>query len=243
MARCRARTDRGTLCKNPVKEAGQRCRHHKGKPEAGPKPYKARSPRRRTYTPQPPRRQASPIRRPSSSNATQSVRRAQEQRQRRVRESAESCNRVISGAWQDVVTHRASQYVSEDTWLQMVSRRRHRKCILLAEVASAILNGRDAIHGFVGSVAGEVVFILGAGRVVKTFAQELASRLPLPMDTELVAVARALQVTGVLLCSLNSDDLTRCQCFIDLALVETKENVGNLLTAAMNDWVNLGSYA
>ncbi|WP_141580495.1 hypothetical protein [Actinomadura sp. WMMA1423] len=150
---------------------------------------------------------------------------------------------MISVAWRDAVTHRASQYVSEDTWLQMVSRRRHRKCTLLAELASAIFNGKDAIHGFVGSLAGEVAFIFGAGRVVKTFARELASRLPLPMETELVAVARALQVTGVLLCSLNGDDLTRCQCFIDLALAETKENVGNLLAAAMNDWVNLGSYA
>ncbi|TMQ89783.1 hypothetical protein ETD83_38340 [Actinomadura soli] len=146
---------------------------------------------------------------------------------------------MISGAWQDAVTHRANQYVSEDTWLQVTSRRRHRKCTLLAEMASAIFNGKDAIHGFVGSVAGEVAFLFGAGRVVKTFAQELASRLPLPMDTELVAVARALQVTGVLLCSLNGDDLTRCRCFIDLALTETKENAGNLLTAAMNDWVNL----
>ncbi|WP_157430942.1 hypothetical protein [Actinomadura macra] len=149
---------------------------------------------------------------------------------------------MISGAWQDAVNHRARRYVSEDTWLQITSRRHHRKCTLLAEIASAILNGKDAIHGFVGSVAGEVAFLFGAGRVVKTFAQELTSRLPLPMETELVAVARALQVTGVFLCSLNGDDLTSCQCFIELALAETKETVGNLLTAAMNDWVNLGSY-
>ena len=42
------------------------------------------------------------------------------------------------------------------------------------------------------------------------------------MDAKLVATARGVQVTGVLLCLVNDDDLRQCQCFIDLSLEQAK---------------------
>lgn len=39
----------------------------------------------------------------------------------------------------------------------------------------------------------------------------------------MIAVARGVQVTGILLCVMDNRDLTKCECFIDLAKAETKE--------------------
>lgn len=38
---------------------------------------------------------------------------------------------------------------------------------------------------------------------------------------------------------MDDRDLTQCQCFIDLALAETKERVRKILAAAMSDWTGL----
>jgi hypothetical protein len=37
-------------------------------------------------------------------------------------------------------------------------------------------------------------------------------------------------------------DLTHCQCFIDLALNETKERMKKLLAAAVDDWAHLARF-
>ena len=55
----------------------------------------------------------------------------------------------------------------------------------------------------------------------------------------MIAVARGIQVAGILLCVMDNRDLTKCECFIDLALAETKEQVNQILVAAMFDWASL----
>jgi hypothetical protein len=40
----------------------------------------------------------------------------------------------------------------------------------------------------------------------------------------------------------NGEDLTRCQCFVDLALVETKTMVKKILVAGMYDWTGLAAF-
>jgi len=45
-----------------------------------------------------------------------------------------------------------------------------------------------------------------------------------------------------MLCVANGDDLTACQCFIDLALAESKAQVRKLMIAAMGDWVGLKAF-
>lgn len=37
--------------------------------------------------------------------------------------------------------------------------------------------------------------------------------------------------------------LTECECFIDLALAETKERVNQILVASMSDWTSLKKFA
>jgi hypothetical protein len=98
------------------------------------------------------------------------------------------------------------------------------------------------MHDLVGWAAMGLASLVGADRVAGTFVRELASRIPLPPDARLVATARSVQVTGILLCVVNGDDLTRCQCFIDLALNEAKTRVKKILTVAMTDWTKLADF-
>ena len=42
---------------------------------------------------------------------------------------------------------------------------------------------------------------------------------------------------------VDNRDLTMCECFIDLAKAETKEQVGRMLVAAMSAWTNLARFA
>ena len=84
---------------------------------------------------------------------------------------------------------------------------------------------------------------LGADDAARAFTEELASKIPLtPLDAKMVAVARGVQVTGILLCVMDDRDLTKCECFIDLALAETKERVNQILIAAMSDWTGLARF-
>ncbi|MFD0782424.1 hypothetical protein ACFQZ8_00575 [Micromonospora azadirachtae] len=133
--------------------------------------------------------------------------------------------------------------MTEETWKRLFARRRRRRCKLLAQTAATVLAGKKMLHDWVGGVAGWLAALLGGDRVVQSFARQLASNIPLPPDAKMVAAARGLQVVGVLLCVLNGDDLRRCQCFIDLALEETKTQLKKILLAAMEDWTALAHFA
>ncbi|WP_341715810.1 hypothetical protein QQG74_17340 [Micromonospora sp. FIMYZ51] len=142
------------------------------------------------------------------------------------------------------MSERATEYVTEEVWRQLFSRRRRRRrrCKGLARLAEAILTGKRMLHNLVGAIAAWLASLLGGDRVVQAFARQLAANIPLPPDAKMVAAARGLQVTGVLLCLVNGDDLTRCQCFIDLALEETKTQVKKILLAALEDWTALAHF-
>ena len=60
----------------------------------------------------------------------------------------------------------------------------------------------------------------------RTAAKELAKKIPIPVvDEKTAVVARGIQMIGISLCLSRNIPLERCQCFIDLALAETKEQV------------------
>lgn len=146
---------------------------------------------------------------------------------------------VLTDGWQDAVAARASTYVSERTWRRVLRGRARRRCAALATTARAILQGKTTMHDLVGRSAGSLLGLLGAGAVEQQLARELVRRIPLPPDAKLTAAARGVQVTGVLLCLSRGEELARCECFVDLALAETKEHVKALLLAAVDDWTGL----
>lgn len=148
---------------------------------------------------------------------------------------------MLTDGWSKTVASHATDYVSKPTWKRLFGARRKR-CEPLAALAEAILSGKDQLHQIVGSFAGWFASVLGAGRVEHMFVRELASKMPLPYEANVVAVARGVQITGIVLCISAGDDLTRCQCFIDLALAETKTRVKDMLAAALEDWIGLAKF-
>jgi hypothetical protein len=161
---------------------------------------------------------------------------------RRVEAAASLCADILVDGWQETVADRANTYVTAPTWERLVQGSRRRHCTFLAEIAAAILGLKTKLHEKVGWLVAFIMRMFGAGDIERQFARELAEKIPLPPDAKLVAVARGVQVAGVLLCVANGDDLTRCQCFIDLALNEAKTFVKKLLIAATDDWRGLAQF-
>jgi hypothetical protein len=105
-----------------------------------------------------------------------------------------------------------------------------------------ILEAKTQVHKAVGKVSSWIAGAFGADEAARNFAEELASNIPLPIDAKMIAVARSVQVAGILICVMDGRDLTGCECFVDLALAETKERVKQILVAAMSDWADLSQF-
>jgi hypothetical protein len=142
----------------------------------------------------------------------------------RVKEAAAFCANLLSDGWQEAVADRITDYAGS-AWERLSSSRRRRNCKALARIARSILEAKTQIHSLIGHVTGWGVKRIGAGDAAQAFAGELAANIPLPTDAKMIAVARGVQVAGILLCVMDNRDLTRCECFIDLALTETKERL------------------
>jgi hypothetical protein len=260
MARCGAVTAEGTPCRRLVKNPGDRCWQHPwysaaaGAKPATPKRRPAASQsrstgtaRRRPATGRPaldrtiwqPPAPASAYWRPPEPPAPPS-RRAQEHE--RVRQAAVFCADSLSDGWQEAVADRITGYAGS-TWQRLKRSHRKRNCKALARIARSILEAKTQIHKAVGRIFGWAAGALGTDGAARAFTEELASKIPLsPIDAKMVAVARGVQVAGILLCLMDDRDLTECQCFIDLAVAETKERVNQILVAAMSDWTGLARF-
>ncbi|MFF8534196.1 hypothetical protein ACF07B_19955 [Streptomyces sp. NPDC015532] len=116
--------------------------------------------------------------------------------------------------------------------------KRHRKggCDDLAQLARSILTGKDRLHDVVGRAAGGLFGLLGRPKIERVFAQELARRIPLPVDAQLSAAARGLQIAGIYVCIVGNRDLADCACLRDVLRAEGKERLKQLVQGAMDDW-------
>lgn len=159
-----------------------------------------------------------------------------------MRQAAVFCADSLSDGWQQAVADRAADY-GQTAWQRLSRSRRKRNCKALADIARSILEAKALIHKAVGWTFGRIVGALGAGDPAQAFAEELASNIPLPTDAKMIAVARGVQVAGILLCVMDGRDLAKCECFRDLALAETKERVEQILVAGMSDWTRLQRFA
>jgi hypothetical protein len=110
-------------------------------------------------------------------------------------------------------------------------------------MARKILEAKDQIHKLAGELASDAASVAGVRGVALDFTKELSANIPLPIDAKMVAVARGIQVAGILLCVMDNRDLKKCECFIDLAMAETKERVKRMLVAAMSDWTGLARFS
>lgn len=174
--------------------------------------------------------------------ATARAARIEEKKRERVKKAADYCADILTDGWTAAVAERASDYVTEQTWHRVFAARRNH-CRTLAQIARKILEGKNRLHDWLGSFIAWLLSLVGIGAAAREFAGELVANIPIPpIDAKLVAVTRGIQVTGILLCVARDEDLTQCQCFIDLALVEAKTKVKKILIAATSDWIGLADF-
>lgn len=164
-----------------------------------------------------------------------------EQERKRVEKAAELCADLISNGWQETVADQIVSY-APTTWVRLRRSSRRRICKALARLARFVLKTKTLIHKGVGKLSGWFATKFGAGDATQAFAEELASNIPLPTDAKMVAVARGLQVAGILLCVMDGKSLQRCDCFIELVRTETEERVKQILIAGMSKWVALARF-
>jgi hypothetical protein len=165
------------------------------------------------------------------------------QGQERVKEAAEFCADVLSdGSWEQEVADRLTDRAGE-AWLRLKRSRRRRNCKKLAQMARTILKTQDQIHQLVGELASQAASVAGVRGPALDFTRELVKRIPIgPVDAKLIAAARVIQMAGIVLCLMEGRDLTRCDCFIDLALAETKERVSQILETQLANWAELARH-
>lgn len=163
--------------------------------------------------------------------------------QQLVAEAVEYFHTAVSSDAVDAAAKRAAHYASDAVWSELTKDWRGRNCRWLARLARYTLQGKDWIHGLVGKLAVRIMELFGMPPIVRLFGEEVAKRLPLPWDHQLVAVARGMQVAGVLICIINGRDLMKCECFRDVVIDEGKERLKQLMQKATQDWRNLGDLA
>lgn len=242
MALCGARKQDGTPCRNRVAKGRLYCHRHRG----GGAPLRV---------PRPPSSGSSWMRSSAVGphDSVTSYRYPSHGRQRgsgtgglarpsRVDSAARLCQELLVDGWQETVSSRAADYLTAATWRELTLKARSRHCRALARLAQRILTGKKHLHDVVGSAARKSVLLLGGGRFAQTLAAELATKIPLPFDEQAVAVARGIQVSGILLCLCGGRDLTRCACFVELAREEVNDRVKQVMSSALGDWRGLARF-
>ncbi|MFB6948207.1 hypothetical protein ACFCXP_01095 [Streptomyces niveus] len=143
---------------------------------------------------------------------------------------------VVERGGTAVIAERAVAYASGDSWNRLVKRHSRRGCDDLALLARSILQGKDQLHDVVGRAAGGLFALLGRPRIERVFAQELARRIPLPVDAQLSAAARGLQIAGIYVCVVGNRSLADCACLRDVIILDGQERLQQLLQGALEDW-------
>jgi hypothetical protein len=146
---------------------------------------------------------------------------------------------VADGPWEHVVADRLADRAG-DPWLRLIRSGRRRNCKKLAQMARTILKAKDEIHQLAAELAGQAAKVAGVRGAALDFTKELVKRIPIvPIDAKLITAARAIQMAGIALCLIEERPLTSCDCFIDLALAETKERVSQILETRLATWAEL----
>ncbi|NGN67649.1 hypothetical protein G5C51_27575 [Streptomyces sp. A7024] len=158
---------------------------------------------------------------------------------RRAEEVAAFCADVLKDGGAAAIADRAATYASDETWTALVKKHRRRGCHGLAELARAILNGKEQLHAAVGWAAAGLLGLMRRPRIEQIFAQELVRRIPLPADAKLIAAARGLQIAGIYVCLVGNRDLADCACLRDVLKVEGKARIKRLIEGAIEDWREL----
>lgn len=150
------------------------------------------------------------------------------------------CADAVEQGVLNAVPSRVAQYASEQTWDRVFRHWRRRNCTSIAQLARAILTGKDKLHAGIGCLAGRFVSLVSGSLLARRLAEEMTSRVPLHgIDEQATMAARGLQLCGMFLCVAQDRALSDCACFIDVLRSEGKERVNDLVRSAATDWLTL----
>lgn len=153
--------------------------------------------------------------------------------------AAERCAQLLVDDGMEKIADRATAYVSDTMWQELVRKHRGKGCEDLAQLARNILDGKDLLRELVARTVGTVFGLLGRPRIERVFATEVMRRVPLPDGPSLEVAARGLQAAGIYICYDSGRSLTSCACLRDVLKAETKEHVEQLVEGALADWQEL----
>ncbi len=97
-------------------------------------------------------------------------------------------------------------------------------CQALANTAAAVLRLKDKAHSLVGTGIGAML-PASTPRFHRKLVERIASKIPLPWDVKLEAIARALQVLGIFECFVKNLPMTDCACLRMLGAKYAKDQV------------------
>lgn len=153
--------------------------------------------------------------------------------------TAARCASLLSGGGLERIPTRATAYVSDSMWQELVRKHRGKGCERLAELARNILDGRDLLTELTARTVGASFGLLGRPRIERVFATEVMRRVPLPDQLSLGVAARGLQAAGIYICYDSDRPLSTCACLRDVLKNETREHVEQLVEGALADWQEL----
>jgi hypothetical protein len=249
--KCRGpRESDGRACQRGVGRPGQRCKHHVGLPEVPPggrlPQYIKRTPKKvrsKATKKAAPRRAAAgrPTipRQRTVAMAQPRIVMSERARETLVAEAIDYFEATIDAGILTAAANRAADYAGDRIWAGLTHDWLGRNCKGLARLAVLTLTGKDWIHDRIGALAGSLLELLGTPRVARAFGREIAKRIPMPWDHQLIVVARSMQIAGILICALNDRDLAQCECFVDVVISEGKERVEELMRKAAGNWEQL----
>lgn len=257
MPRCGAKNKPGSehrYCHNPVTVAGEKCWRHRSWWQSYSTPTVSRTSRRVAPPPayrqapvprgRPPSRPRSPKPPPPPLPPARKYYALSKAERDRVDRAAAFVIDIIPGNWPDKVADRLKDAIDDkDLERELFGRGRIQgMCKRLANIAQEILKTKKLVHKTIGSIAGWFTQAIGGEPLEVAIVKKLAEKMPIPaIDAKAIAAARGCQVVGIMLCLREGKPLRKCQCFIDLALAESKERVGKIVSAALEDWTAPGS--
>ena len=157
--------------------------------------------------------------------------------QRGLDEVISFCFDAGTEGWKQQAAKQAIRCITPEIYNSLFKGQRAADCRALAEMAKSILAGKEKLHKVAGGFGAWLSGEFGGNPVERAVARALYERIHIPgADDHANAVARSLQIIGIVLCIGRGLDLRRCQCFIDLSYTEAKEKVKDILVAATDDW-------
>jgi hypothetical protein len=92
------------------------------------------------------------------------------------------------------------------------------------------LKAKDQVHQLAAELASQAARVAGVRGAALDLTRELVKSVAIALvDAKLIAAARAIQMAGTALSLIEERPLIECDCYIDLALAETKERVSQIL--------------